>query len=86
MAIEDACTLAARLKRSNGEISTAIDAFVSLREPRINKIRKRGDFNKFAYQAKGPIRMARDLGLSLRLPTGLAADIDWIYKYRVDNP
>lgn len=86
MAIEDACTLAACLKRSNGEISPAIDAFVSLREPRINKIRKRGDFNKFAYQTRGPIRMARNLVLSLRSPARLAADMDWIYKYRLDKP
>tara|TARA_R110000751_G_scaffold146094_7_gene249812 strand:- start:41813 stop:42982 length:1170 start_codon:yes stop_codon:yes gene_type:complete len=86
MAIEDACTLAACLQRSNGEISPALDAFVSIRDPRINKIRKRGDFNKFAYQTKGPIRMARDLVLSLRSPAGLAADMDWIYKYRLDKP
>ena len=74
MAIEDACTLAACLQRSNGEISPALDAFVSLRAPRINKIRKRGNFNKFAYQTKG-----------LRSPAGLAADMDWIYKYRLDK-
>ncbi|MDR9782341.1 FAD-dependent monooxygenase [Rhizobium redzepovicii] len=80
MAIEDAYELAAFL--SNRPAAEAIKLFESHRAPRIAKLRQRGAFNRFAYHAKGPIRIGRDLVLGLKAPQSLAADLDWIYGYR----
>ena len=80
MAIEDAFELAGMLSaRSPAE---AFELYEKHRAPRIARLRQRAAFNQFAYHARGPIRMARDLVLSLRPPQSLAADMDWIYGYR----
>ncbi len=80
MAIEDAFELAGLLSaRSPAE---AFELYEKHRAPRIARLRQRAAFNQFAYHARGPIRMARDLVLSLRPPQSLAADMDWIYGYR----
>ncbi|PDS78193.1 FAD-dependent monooxygenase [Rhizobium sp. L43] len=80
MAIEDGYELAAFL--SNHPVSEALARFERHRAPRIAKLRQRGAFNRFAYHAKGPIRIGRDLVLGLKPPQSLAADLDWIYGYR----
>ncbi len=80
MAIEDACELAAFL--ATRSVSEALPLFQAHRVPRINRLRQRGAFNQFAYHARGPIRMARDVVLSLKPPQSLAADLDWIYSYQ----
>jgi len=80
MAIEDAYELAALL--SNRPVAEALGLFERQRTPRIEALRKRGAFNRFAYHAKGPIRIGRDLVLGLKPPQSLAADLDWIYGYR----
>lgn len=81
MAIEDACALAECLAVADGNMTKALDTFSAVRTPRIARVRKRGDFNKFTYQAAGPVRMARDLILSLRSRDGILADFDWLYGY-----
>ncbi len=81
MAIEDACALVACFEMSCGKPDKALPMFNALRTPRIARVRKRGDFNKFAYHAKGPVRIVRDLVLSARNPEKLAADLDWLYSY-----
>ncbi|MBB4233513.1 FAD-dependent monooxygenase [Rhizobium esperanzae] len=80
MAIEDAYELAAFL--SNHPAAEALALFEKHRVPRIAKLRQRGAFNRFAYHAKGPIRIGRDLVLGLKPPQSLAADLDWIYGYQ----
>jgi len=80
MAIEDAFELGEMLSREEAE--QALPRFEALRTSRIAKIRKRGAFNRFAYHARGPIRIGRDIVLSLKPPQSLAADLDWIYGYR----
>lgn len=80
MAIEDAFELAGML--ASRPIAEAFDLYEKHRAPRIARLRQRAAFNQFAYHARGPIRMARDLVLSLRPPLSLAADMDWIYGYR----
>lgn len=80
MAIEDAYELAALL--SNRPVAEALTLFERQRTPRIDALRKRGAFNRFAYHAKGPIRIGRDLVLGLKPPQSLATDLDWIYGYR----
>ncbi|MEX3009391.1 FAD-dependent monooxygenase [Hoeflea sp. TYP-13] len=81
MAIEDACALAACFDAANGNTDDMMPMFDALRIPRIARVRKRGDFNKFAYHAKGPARIARNLILSMRTPETLASDLDWLYGY-----
>lgn len=80
MAIEDAFELAAFL--ATLPVAEAISLFERHRMPRITKLRQRGAFNRFAYHASGPIRLGRDIVLSLKPPQSLAADLDWIYGYR----
>lgn len=80
MAIEDAFELAGAVSRQ--PLPEALVAFEARREPRIARLRKRAAFNRFAYHARGPIRLGRDLVLSLRPPQTLAADLDWIFDYR----
>ncbi len=76
MAIEDAFELASFVSRD-----LPLAAFVARRKARIAKVRARGNFNRFAYHARGPVRLGRDLVLSLRRPESLAADFDWLYGY-----
>lgn len=80
MAIEDAFELAGMV--ASRPLGEALDLFERHRAPRIARLRQRAAFNKFAYHARGPVRLARDLVLSLRPPQSLAADMDWIYGYR----
>jgi salicylate hydroxylase len=80
MAIEDAFELAGAL--ASGPVPQALDIFAERRKPRIARLQQRAAFNRFAYHARGPIRLGRDMVLSLRPPQSLAADMDWIYGYR----
>lgn len=76
MAIEDAFELASFV--AGGK---PLAAFADHRKSRVARVRSRGAFNRFAYHARGPIRLGRDLVLSLRRPESLAADFDWLYGY-----
>jgi salicylate hydroxylase len=80
MAIEDAFELAGML--SGRPPAEAFELYEKHRASRISRLRQRAAFNQFAYHARGPIRLARDLVLALRPPQSLAADMDWIYGYR----
>ena len=82
MAIEDAFDLAESFTRSG---ASSLEAFARRRRERVARVRKRGDFNRFAYHARGPIRMGRDLVLAMRRPESLAADLDWLYGYRTPD-
>jgi salicylate hydroxylase len=77
MAIEDAFELASFV--ADGK---PLAAFVDHRKTRVARVRSRGAFNRFAYHARGPIRLGRDLVLSMRRPESLAADFDWLYGYQ----
>ncbi len=76
MAIEDAFELASFV--ADGK---PLAAFADHRKNRIARVRSRGAFNRFAYHARGPVRIGRDLVLSLRRPESLAAEFDWLYGY-----
>ncbi|APO74691.1 salicylate hydroxylase protein [Rhizobium etli 8C-3] len=80
MAIEDAYELAALLAAH--PVKEALLHFEQQRAPRVARIRKRGAFNRLAYHARGPVRIGRDIVLSLKAPQRLASDLDWIYGYR----
>ena len=76
MAIEDAFELASFVAAGK-----PLAAFADHRKSRVARVRSRGAFNRFAYHARGPVRLGRDLVLSLRRPESLAADFDWLYGY-----
>lgn len=80
MAIEDGYELAAMVNAM--PVGAALIRYEALRRARVAKVRARGDFNRFAYHARGPVRLARNLLLALRPGQNLAADLDWIYGYR----
>ncbi|EGL62046.1 salicylate hydroxylase [Agrobacterium sp. ATCC 31749] len=85
MAIEDAFELAGTMAGSNGEkplpMPQALAAFEALRLPRIEKARKRASLNRFAYHARGPVCIARDLVFSTRPSEAFLKDFDWLYGY-----
>jgi len=83
MAIEDAFELAGAL--ASRPLPQALKTFAEQRTPRIARLRQRAAFNRFAYHARGPFRIGRDVVLSLRPPQSLAADMDWIYGYRANG-
>lgn len=79
MAIEDGFELAAQL--STLPVPQALTAWEVSRKARATRVRKRGAFNKFAYHARGPFRIGRDIVLSLKSPESLARDLDWLYGH-----
>ena len=84
MAIEDAALLADMLAGA-ADVPQALRRFEALRRERVARVRSRGAFNRFAYHARGPVALARNLVLSLRKPENLAADFDWLYGYRMPD-
>ncbi len=81
MAIEDADTLAAFVAARSGELDPALAAWEASRRPRVAAVARRGAFNHFAWQAWGPVALARNLVLKTRPPEKLAADLDWLYGW-----
>jgi salicylate hydroxylase len=81
MAIEDAYELAG-VSTGNAPLSDALLFFERNRQHRVSRVRSRGAFNKFAYHARGPVRIARDFVLKMRRPEAVAADLDWLYGYK----
>ncbi|WP_320201718.1 FAD-dependent monooxygenase [Agrobacterium sp. rho-13.3] len=84
MAIEDAFELAAFVS-ADQPLAEALSAFEGHRVPRIEKARKRAALNKFAYHARGPLRLGRDFVLGMRPPEAFLADFDWLYGYRAEG-
>ena len=83
MAIEDAFSLAAHVARA--PLPLALATFSTERKERAARVKARGDFNRFAYHARGPFRIGRDIVLSLRPAEKLAADLDWLYGHRIGD-
>lgn len=83
MAIEDGFVLANEVTKATS-LPDALASFESQRVTRAARVKARGSFNRFAYHARGPFRIGRDIILSLRPPQSLAADLDWLYGYRVN--
>ncbi len=83
MAIEDGYTLAAAVAAADahGDMKAALSGWEASRRARVDRVRKRGAFNKFAWHARGPVATARNAILKLRSPDSLADDMDWLYGY-----
>jgi salicylate hydroxylase len=86
MAIEDAYTLARCIGRESAALNQALERWEAMRRPRVERVARRGAFNRFVWHASGPAAWARDIALKLRSPEQLAADLDWLYGWRPDSP
>lgn len=84
MAIEDAALLAGLAARSN-DMPATLEKFEHLRRSRIARVARRASFNRFVWHARGPVALARNLVLRRRKGADLAADMDWLYAYDVEN-
>ena len=83
MAIEDGFELAQAFSNARPEtMRQSLSDYETRRRIRIGRARQRAAFNQFAYHARGPFRLGRDVVLALRSPEKLAADLDWLYGYR----
>lgn len=80
MAIEDAYVLARKL--ATADIPDAIRGYEAERKPRIARLRKRADFNRMVYHARGPVRIGRDVLMALRPNEAYLSDLDWIYGFK----
>ncbi|WP_375629424.1 FAD-binding protein [Bartonella sp. TT67HLJMS] len=85
MAIEDAATLAEALSLKNFSLTKALSLYETTRTPRIVAVKKRGDFNRLAYHATGPIAIARNLMMKIRTPESIMSDLNWLYMYDAMN-
>ncbi|MET0170249.1 MAG: FAD-dependent monooxygenase, partial [Aliihoeflea sp.] len=83
MAIEDAFVLAQLV--AEHALPDALARYVALRRPRIRRVGLRGGLNQFAWHARGPVAAVRNLFLKTRSPEKLAADLDWLYGWQVDE-
>ena len=81
MAIEDAFILAGFVVQMPSDIATALTRYEALRKPRVERVARRGAFNRFAWNAAGPIAFGRDIVLALRPPRALADDMNWLYAW-----
>ncbi len=80
MAIEDAYDLAGMV--TSMPVGAALVRYEAMRRARVAKVRARGEFNRFAYHASGPLRLARNAVFALSPAKRLAANLDWIYGYK----
>ncbi|HWD13693.1 FAD-dependent monooxygenase [Pseudochrobactrum sp. sp1633] len=81
MAVEDAASLAAHLSPEQTDHSSALAAFERQRLARIAKVARRGQLNRIAYHAGGPLALGRNLLFKLRKPESFLHDLDWLYQY-----
>ncbi|EJF80916.1 FAD-binding protein [Bartonella doshiae] len=81
MAIEDAATLAEALSFKNLSLTESLLLYEKIRAPRITEVKKRGDFNRVAYHATGPIAIARNLIMKICTPEIIMSRLNWLYMY-----
>jgi salicylate hydroxylase len=80
MAIEDAYMLADAVASATST-AQALSQWEAARKPRVAQVARRGALNHFAWNASGPVALARNLFLKLKSPDSLAADMDWLYGW-----
>lgn len=85
MAIEDAATLAEALSLKDLSLTKALLLYEKIRTPRITAVKKRGDFNRIAYHATGPIAVVRNFIMKIRTPESIISSLDWLYTYDAMN-
>ncbi|GAA5105292.1 FAD-binding protein [Bartonella jaculi] len=85
MAIEDAATLAETLSAKDLSLTKALSLYETIRKPRIAAVKKRGNLNRVAYHATGPIAIARNLIMKIRTPESIMSSLNWLYTYDAVN-
>jgi salicylate hydroxylase len=81
MGIEDAAMLANLVADFPTDPKQSLTIWENLRQPRVEKVLKRGTLNRLAWHARGPVAIARNLVLATRPAEKLAADLDWLYGW-----
>ena len=84
MAIEDAAALA-ELFSGARNVPAALSRFERQRKARVERVARRGSFNRFAWHASGPVAVARNLVLKYRPQSRLMADLDWLYGHDAER-
>jgi salicylate hydroxylase len=85
MAIEDAYTLALAASDKSSSLGETLSRWETARRPRVERVARRGAFNRFVWHVSGPAAWARNIALKLRTPEQLAADLDWLCAWRPDT-
>ncbi|WP_208435710.1 FAD-binding protein [Bartonella phoceensis] len=85
MAIEDAAILAEALSCKDISLTKALSLYERIRTPRIKAVKKRGDFNRIAYHATGPIAIVRNFIMKIRTPESIMSNLNWLYMYDAMN-
>ncbi len=82
MAIEDAETLAGHVLARPDSVAAALAAWEKERRKRVERVIRRGSFNRMTWHAAGPIAMVRNAVLRMRTPEKLATSFDWLYGWK----
>jgi salicylate hydroxylase len=82
MAIEDAETLAGHVLARPDSIAAALATWEKERRKRIERVARRGSFNRMTWHAGGPVAMVRNAVLRMRRPEKLATGLDWLYGWK----
>ena len=80
MAIEDAAILAPLLM-TEPDAASAFRRYATMRQPRVDKVRKTSESNGFAFHLEWPFTLARNLVIQAQGPRGHLKRLDWLYGY-----
>jgi salicylate hydroxylase len=80
MAIEDAAILAPLLM-TEPTAESAIERYVAIRRPRVERVRKISAANGAAFHMEWPFTIGRDTIIRLQGPEGHFKRLDWLYGY-----
>jgi salicylate hydroxylase len=82
MAIEDAETLAGHVLARPDSVAAALATWEKERRKRVERVARRGSFNRVTWHARGPVAMVRNAILGMRKPDKLATSLDWLYGWK----
>lgn len=82
MAIEDAAILAPLLM-TEPDAESALRRYQSIRQPRVERVRKTSDSNGLAFHLEWPFTVARNTVVKLQGPRGHLDRLAWLYGYDV---
>lgn len=80
MAIEDAAVLAPLLMTET-DAETALRRYQSIRQPRVDRVRKLSEQNGFAFHMEWPFSLARDAVVKAQGSLGHLKRLAWLYGY-----
>lgn len=80
MAIEDAAVLAPLLM-TDADADTALRRYQSIRQPRVERVKKLSEQNGFAFHMEWPFSLARDAVVKSQGALGHLKRLSWLYGY-----